>query len=202
MPIAFVAGATGYTGRRVVELLSRGTSSWQARPHARQAGKLPGAIVCSPLDVAALTEAMRGCDAVMQLIGTVRKNFAEGDYEKIDYGTTVALGQAAKAAGVGRLVLLSSALAGTSWGRYLAVKRNTEAWVEASGLDYTIVRPSFIVGPGRGAARAAGALFGWSARFRAIDVADLAKVLVRALERGDEVKNRILEGRDLWALLA
>src|SRR4051812_48786107 len=110
MPTAFVAGATGYTGRALVEELAQGKSSWSARPHARSAGKVPGdgVVVCDPNDVKSLAEGMRGCDAVVQLIGTVRKNFADGDYEKIDYGTTVSLCAAAKAAGVPRLLLLSS----------------------------------------------------------------------------------------------
>ena len=158
MPIAFVAGATGYTGRALLEELARNETTWTARPHARSAGKLDGAVVCDPRDVEALTEGMRGCDAVVQLIGTVRANFAEGDYEDIDYGTTVALGEAARAAGVPRLLLLSSVGAGKPRGRYLQVKRKTEAWVEASGLEYTIVRPSFIVGQGRRSAQLLGTL--------------------------------------------
>jgi len=202
MPIAFVAGATGYTGLRLVEQLRAPGATWTVRPHARAAGKLDGAVVCDPRDVALLTEGMRGCDAVVQLIGTVRKNFADGDYEQIDYGTTVALGEAARAAGVPRLLLLSSAMAGTGAGSYLLWKKKTEDWLIASGLEYTIVRPSFIVGPGREGARFAGKLFGWSARFRGIEVDDLARVFVRALERRDEVKNKILEGKPLWQLLS
>src|SRR6478609_12072489 len=120
MPIAFVAGATGYTGKAMFEELSRQKTGWTARPHARSAGKLDGAVVCDPRDVAALTDGMRGCDAVVQLIGTVRARFDEGDYDAIDYGTTVALGEAAKAAGVPRLLLLSSVGAASARGKYLA----------------------------------------------------------------------------------
>jgi uncharacterized protein YbjT (DUF2867 family) len=201
MPIAFVAGATGYTGRRLVEQLRTGSSPWNVRPHARAEGKIDGAFVCDPSDVARLTEGVRGCDAIVQMIGTVRKNFAEGDYEKIDYGTTVALAQAAKAARVPRLLLLSSVGASSGWGSYLQVKRKTEDHVIASGLEYTIVRPSFIVGPGRGAAKAAGIFTVWSPTYRAIEVDELARVFVRALERRDDVKNKILEGKSMWELL-
>ncbi|HEX8951984.1 MAG TPA: NAD-dependent epimerase/dehydratase family protein, partial [Polyangia bacterium] len=83
MPTAFVAGATGYTGRALMELFASEKTDWKPRPHARSAGKLDGAVVCDPRDVKALTDGMRGCDAVVQLIGTVRANFAEGDYEDI-----------------------------------------------------------------------------------------------------------------------
>ena len=200
MPTAFVAGATGYTGRALMELFATEKTDWKPRPHARAAGKLDGAVVCDPRDVAALTDGMRGCDAVVQLIGTVRAKFAEGDYDDIDYGTTVALGEAAKAAGVPRLLLLSSVGAGKPRGSYLSVKRKTEAWVESSGLEYTIVRPSFIVGPGRGAAKVAGAFVSFLPKYRAIEVEDLARVFVHALERREAVKNQILEGESLWKL--
>lgn len=201
MPTAFVAGATGYTGRALMELFATEKTDWKPRPHARAAGKLDGAVVCDPRDVAALTEGMRGCDAVVQLIGTVRANFAEGDYEDIDYGTTVALGEAAKAAAVPRLLLLSSVGAGKPRGRYLSVKRKTEAWVEASGLEYTIVRPSFIVGQGRRSAQVLGTLLAPIPSLRGIEVHELARVFLRALERRDEVRNQILEGKSLWRLL-
>jgi uncharacterized protein YbjT (DUF2867 family) len=201
MSIAFVAGATGYTGRALMEVIANEKTGWQARPHARTAGKLAGAVVCDPRDVDALTEGMRGCDAVVQLIGTVKARFAEGDYEAIDYGTTVALGEAARAAGVPRLLLLSSVGAGSPRGKYLAVKRKTEAWVESSGLEYTIVRPSFIVGQGRRGAQILGMLTYPIPSLRGIEVHELARVFLRALERREEVRNRILEGTSLWRLL-
>jgi NADH dehydrogenase len=201
MQTAFIAGATGYTGRALMDLFAREKTEWKPRPHARAPGKIEGAVVCDPRDVPRLTEGMRGCDAVVQLIGTVRARFAEGDYEAIDYGTTVALGEAAKAAGVPRLLLLSSVGAGSGLGRYLAVKRKTEQWVEASGLEYTIVRPSMIGGEGRRAGQVLGALLSPIPSLRGIDVHDLARVLLRALERRGEVKNRILEGNGIWNLL-
>jgi NADH dehydrogenase len=201
MPIAFVAGATGYTGRALLVELPRLRSAWTARPHARKPGALPDAVVCDPRDVAALTGGMRGCDAVVQLIGTVRANFGEGDYEAIDYGTTVALGTAAKAAGVPRLLLLSSVGAASGRGSYLGWKKKTEDWVIGSGLEYTIVRPSAIVGAGRRAMQVGLSFLRPVPSLRPIEVHQLADVFVRALERRDQVRNRVLEGRSLWKLL-
>lgn len=201
MPTAFIAGATGYTGRILVEDLARGASPWKARPQARRAGAYPDAAVCDPTDARALAEAMRGCDAVVQLIGTVRKNFAEGDYEKIDYGTTVALCQAAKTAGVPRILLLSSVLASSGRGEYLRWKKRTEEVVTQSGLRWTIVRPSFIGGPGRRAGWFLFPLIGWSPSLRPIDVKDLARLFVRVLEAGDKYDGKILEGASLWDAL-
>jgi NADH dehydrogenase len=201
MPTAFIAGATGYTGRVLVEDLARGESAWKARPHARRAGSYPDAAVCDPSDTQALAEAMRGCDAVVQLIGTVRKNFDEGDYEKIDYGTTVALCEAAKSAGVPRIVLLSSVMAGSARGDYLRWKRRTEEVVEKSGLRWTIARPSFIAGRGRRASWFLFPLIGWSPSLRPIDVKDLARLFVRVLEASEQYDGKILEGASLWDAL-
>lgn len=201
MPTAFVAGATGYTGRALMELFASEKTDWKPRPHARSAGKVDGAVVCDPRDVKALTEGMRGCDAVVQLIGTVKARFADGDYDDIDYGTTVALGEAAKAAGVPRLLLLSSVGAASARGAYLAAKRKTEQWVEASGLEYTIVRPSVIGGEGRRGNQVLGALLSPIPSLRGIEVHELARVFLRALERRDQVRNQILEGKSLWRLL-
>lgn len=204
MSVAFIAGATGYTGRALLAELQRGAPSWRARPHACAPGKLPesDAVICDPLDVGALSQGMRGADAVVQLIGVTRKQFPLGmTYEKIDYGTTVALGEAAREAGVQRFLLLSSALAGTAVGHYLRVKRQTEQWLERSGLTYTIFRPSMIVGPGRPRPPVLASLIQPFPIMRAIDVGDLARIMVHALERRDEVANRILEGKSLWALL-
>jgi NADH dehydrogenase len=203
VPIAFIAGASGFTGRAMLAELSRNPSGWRARPHARAAGRIdhPDVVVCDPLAREPLAAGMRGCDAVVQLIGTTRRRFAEGDYDQIDYGTTVALGEAARTAGVPRLLLLSSVGAGNPRGRYLEVKRRTEEWVERSGLAYTIVRPSFIVGPRRLGWKLAGALLFFSPTLRPIDVRDLARVFVRALEQPERVNGKILEGESLWAML-
>ena len=201
MPTAFVAGATGYTGRALMELFAtrRRPTGSRGRTRARRAS-CADAVVCDPRDVAKLTEGMRGCDAVVQLIGTVKARFADGDYDAIDYGTTVALGEAAKAAGVPRLLLLSSVGAGSPRGAYLAVKRKTEEWVEKSGLEYTIVRPSMIVGEGRRAAQVLGVLTvsdPVAARHRGARAGARVPARARAARRGAE---QILEGKSLWKL--
>lgn len=202
MPIVFIAGATGYTGRVLMQQFVDGKSTWQARPHARAQCSYADAVIADPLDVAALTEGMRGSDAVVQLIGITRKQFSSGmTYEKIDLGTTIALGEAAKAAGVPRLLLVSSMGAGRPMGHYLRVKRQTEQWVEQSGLDYTIFRPAAITGPGRQAAKLTGVFFGWSKDLRPIDVNDLATIIRHSVERPEAVHNQILQGKSLWQLL-
>jgi NADH dehydrogenase len=113
----------------------------------------------------------------------------------------VALCDAARAAGVPRFLLLSSAGTDRLPGGYLAWKKKTEDHVIGSGLEWTIFRPSFISGPGRASNKVIGAMVFWSSVWRDIDVTDLARLFVRGLERREQVKNRIIEGNDLWELL-
>jgi uncharacterized protein YbjT (DUF2867 family) len=91
--------------------------------------------------------------------------------------------------------------AGSARGSYLKAKRKTEQWVEASSLEYTIVRPSMIAGEGRRAAQVLGVFMYPIPSLRGIEVHDLARVFLRALERRDEVRNKILEGNSIWKLL-
>jgi uncharacterized protein YbjT (DUF2867 family) len=150
---AFVAGATGFTGRALaLQDASRfGVDvTLQVRDRARAAsilGSDPRLLEIALDDAVALTEALTGQDAVVQLIGTVRAKFdAKTSYESVDYGTTVALVDAARRARVPHVVLLSSIGAGTGLGAYLSWKKRTEHVVINSGIPYTILRPSYLAG--------------------------------------------------------
>lgn len=152
----FIAGATGYTGRVLVPLLAK-SSEWKplahVRPGSRHAEVLPTAIERREVDLAntaALISAMAGCEAVVSLIGTTRAQFGPGvSYETVDIGTTQLLVNAAKQAGSKRFVLLSSVGASENGVAYLRAKAVAEKIVMTSGLDWIILRPSAIVGPGR-----------------------------------------------------
>ncbi len=150
---AFIAGASGFTGRALAAQDPREHHidlTLQVRPGSAQRTKLgPDARVVE-LDVkdpVALEAAVEGQDAVVQLIGTMRHRFAEtGDYEAVDFDTTRALVDAARRKHVGHFVLLSSVGAGLGLGSYLAWKKKTEGLVTGSGLPYTILRPSVLAG--------------------------------------------------------
>jgi len=152
----FIAGATGYTGRVLVPLIAK-SSEWKplahVRPGSRHIDFLPSAIERREVDLtntAALISAMAGCEAAVSLIGTTRAQFGPGvSYETVDIGTTQWLVTAAKQAGVKRFVLLSSVGASETGVAYLRAKAAAEKIVMTSGLDWIILRPSVIVGPGR-----------------------------------------------------
>ena len=141
-------------------------------------------------DGAALSELVRGSDAVVHIAGVVnadRAGFVAGNVE----GTRAMLA-ATRAAGVDRFVHVSSLSAREpQLSTYGWSKAGAEKLVEASTLAWTIVRPSAIYGPGdmemRDLFRAAKlglALLPPPGVMSAVAVDDLADLLVTLADHG------------------
>lgn len=199
----FVAGSTGAVGKSLVALAdARGVP---VVPHVRpKAGRQPEAraAVLELDDHEALVRALTGCTTVVQLIGTIRSRFREGDtYERSDVGTTAALARAAAAAGVDHVILLSSVGAGKPVGAYLTAKAAAERLVRESGVPYTIFRPSAFHGDRHRAPPGlslVAALPGLGA-LRPIGVDELAAAILHVAVRRAPL-GAVLAGRDLAAL--
>nr|UXE45708.1 hypothetical protein Hi04_10k_c5202_00017 [uncultured bacterium] len=139
---------------------------------------------------------------MLQLIGTMRRRFAQGDtYETSDIGTTRQLVDAAKRENVDHFILLSSVGAGRPVGAYLRAKAQAEAMVLNSGIPFTLVRPSAFDGKERRPppglqlfTRALGL-----DRFAPIQVETLARALVESAAHRAPL-NAILEGRRILDL--
>jgi len=219
---AFVAGATGFTGRALARQ-DAGAFGVELRLHVRDRARAAAILgddarlVEGPLDdAAALTAMLTGVDAVVQLIGTVRAKFDEKtSYETVDYGTTVALVDAARRARVPHFVLLSSIGAGTGLGAYLAWKKRTESVVVNSGIACTILRPSYLAGDDvmtdRAPATALSALLGGMADnplgapfalIRPIPIQGLARVILDVVREGPPASGvEIVRGEGLFSRL-
>lgn len=176
MTTAFIAGATGYTGRHVTERLARegvqtvahvrpdsaALGSWTARFSA--AGASVDATPWHADDMARTMARVRP-DLVFALLGTTRARAARdaratgaaAGYDEVDYGLSAMLLGAVRSAGVRlRFVYLSSIGArASSRNPYLAVRGRFERELQESGLPYLIVRPSFISGSDRDERRVA-----------------------------------------------
>lgn len=214
----FVAGATGATGRVFVPLATEAGHSLVLHVRPQSAGRLPDprARVFDLADADALLEAVRGSDAVLSFVGTMRSRFATGDtYESSDIASTQQLAAAAKAAGVPRFLLLSSAGAGGS-GAYLKMKGECERIVRDSGLGWDVFRPSALVSPEGGEASHHGrrevpfgveAVGAWASRvpglrgvaddWRPMPLTVLSRAFLAALAKPP--RNAVWAGRDIWA---
>jgi uncharacterized protein YbjT (DUF2867 family) len=200
----FIAGSTGVVGRTVVQLAHQSGQDFVAQVRPKSAGKalVPAkTALCKLSDPEALRQAMSGCTTVLQLIGTMRKRFDQGDtYKTSDIGTTAALVEAARSCGVDHFVLLSSAGTGRPFGAYLTAKAEAEALVKDSGIPFTIFRPSAFTGADERHVpaffSAAMRIFGLE-KYQPIDVKDLALALLFVSSARSSL-NTILEGRPLW----
>jgi uncharacterized protein YbjT (DUF2867 family) len=202
-----VAGASGGTGRRLLERLA--PTDYHVRALTRFCRKVRdletlGAdevVVGDLLDPADAATAVKGCDAVLCAVGTT-PGLADllGD-EVVDGTGVVNLVNAAVAADVETFVFESSLGVGDSrdklplgmrlvlW-RYLTAKNRAEAWLRSSGLDYTIFRPGRLTDDpasedvlvGEGGATVAGA----------ISRDDVARLMIAALST-PEAANRTFE---------
>lgn len=165
---AFVAGATGFTGREVVrQLRERGIrviahirpGSGSAARWVEQFRAWGAEVVEVPWEPEAMRAAIGEAKPALVycLIGTTRslakreKLEAEDIYDAVDRRLTALLVEAVVEAKVRpRFVYLSSVGADPeARGAYLAARGRAEAAVTGSGLPYTIARPSIISGPGR-----------------------------------------------------
>lgn len=158
---AFVAGATGLTGRLVVAALrERGVPTVaHVRPDSHRLAEWTerfealGATVDSTAWAPAAMEATMARvrpTHVFSLLGTTKKRMKRegGDYDAIDYGLTALLIDALAAAAVpARFVYLSSiGVTPDTQNAYLKARAKVEAKLQASALPWIIARPSIIVG--------------------------------------------------------
>lgn len=169
---AFVAGATGYTGREVVRaLVEQGAHTVaHVRPDSSQLEAWRDRFAALSVEVdttawdpepMAATLRRLAPTHVFSLLGTTRARAkAEGmaaraAYERIDYGLTALLIDAAAEAGSKpRFVYLSAVGVGPrSRNPYVRARWRAEEHLRASGLPWTIARPSFITGSDRDDAR-------------------------------------------------
>lgn len=149
MSVLALTGATGFVGGALLDLLRAAGHEARAltrRPLPARDGVhwVAGALA----DADALAELVTGADAVIHVAGVVNAPDRAG-FERGNVAGTAAMLLAARARGVDRFVHVSSLAArepGLSL--YGASKAAAEAAVTASGLDWTIVRPPGVYGPG------------------------------------------------------
>lgn len=144
-----ITGATGFVGAEVLEqALSDGLRvnalTRRAQPPRAKLKWVHGSLE----DAAALDTLVRDVDAVIHIAGVVNAPDRDG-FEAGNARGTMAVVDAMRKRGIKRLVHVSSlaarepGLSDYGWSKELAEKH-----VKASGLDWTIVRPPAIYGPG------------------------------------------------------
>ena len=148
----FIAGGTGYMGRRVIpRLLERGhTVRALVRPGSEKT--LPAgsaAVLGNALDGTSYAGQIAPADTFVQLVGVAHPSPAKGnEFRKIDLPSGLGAVAAAKAAGIRHFVYVSVARPAPMMQAYIAVRAECEAAIETAGLNATILRPWYVLGPG------------------------------------------------------
>lgn len=146
----FISGGTGFVGGHLSrELLRKGH---QLRLLTHQRKQAVEGIEQVEGDVSrpeTFEEAVKGCDAVINLVGIIREFTSKGiTFKKLHVQATDNMLVATRNGGVRRYLQMSAL--GTRPGAvadYHKSKWQAEELVRSSGLDWTIFRPSLIYGP-------------------------------------------------------
>jgi nucleoside-diphosphate-sugar epimerase len=199
-----VTGGTGFVGQALIDVLvSQGREVRALARRTQQARKKVRWIPGDLADHEGLRALVEGVEAIIHVAGVVNAPDPAA-FEAGNVAGTLALIEAAIAAGVPRFVFVSSLSARepglSAYGRS---KAKAEKLVKASGLDWTIVRPPAIYGPRD---REMFELFRsakWGViptpkegRASLIHVDDLARLLTALVPGGEAVTHRTMEPDD------
>jgi uncharacterized protein YbjT (DUF2867 family) len=153
MALVFITGATGFMGRQLsAELLRRGHRvRGLVRPGSE--GRLQAGcegVTGDPLDAATYRERVAPADTFVQLVGVSHPSPAKAaQFRSIDLVAAKAGITAAVGAGVSQFIYVSVAHPAPMMHEYIAVRSEAEEAIRAAGLNATILRPWYVLGPGR-----------------------------------------------------
>jgi uncharacterized protein YbjT (DUF2867 family) len=148
----FITGGTGYIGSRLIaQLVERGH---RVRALAREGSRdrLPAGcepVVGDALDAASYAGAIAPADTFVRLVGVQNPSPAKAaEFQRIDLQSAREAVRAAKRAGVRHFVYVSVAQPAPVMQAYVAARSEAEAEIRASGMNATILRPWYVLGPG------------------------------------------------------
>lgn len=149
-----ITGGTGFVGRNVAEALIADGHEVVLLGRRRNHGEIAGQIAKSQLfeigldSVEELAEAFAGCQAIAHCAG-INREIGTQTYERVHVQGTRNVVEAARRAGVRKIVLISFLRARPACGSaYHESKFAAEEIVRQSGLDYTIFKCGVIYGRG------------------------------------------------------
>jgi uncharacterized protein YbjT (DUF2867 family) len=147
----FITGGTGYIGSALIPSLRARRHDVRALVRPQSAQKLaPGAraVLGDALDSQSFRDAIAPADTFVHLVGTPHPSPAKArQFREVDLESIRAAVAAGSYARVRHFVYLSVAHPAPVMAAYIAVRKEGEALVRASGIAATIVRPWYVLGP-------------------------------------------------------
>ncbi len=192
-----ILGGTGFVGRHLVPRLARDGHAITVLTRNRDLKRELSVLPCVRLrnadvhDAAALPRHVRDADVAINLVGILNERGSDGrGFHKAHVALAESLVAACQAAGVPRLVQMSSLRAGEGDSHYLRSRGEAEDRVQSSRLAWTIFRPSVIFGDGDGLFFRFAQLLKFApllplarahAKFQPVHVGDVAESIARAV---------------------
>lgn len=201
----FITGGTGFVGSKITEVLARNHQLRllvrpDSHPHVPvKAETVKGDVT----DRESLRGKMDGCPTVVHLVGIIKEH-GDTTFDSVIRQGTVNVLHEARAAGAKRFIFMSAlgAHRDPNYG-YHTAKYEAEEAVKASGIDYTIFRPSVIFGEGDGFVSVlAGVVKSFpitpiagtgKAKFQPVQVDDVADCFVKAVDDPERTSGQIFE---------
>jgi uncharacterized protein YbjT (DUF2867 family) len=148
----FVAGGTGYLGRPLIEqLLARGH---QVRALVREGSeaKIPAgcqAVLGNALESDSYAASIAPSDTFVELVGVSHPSPSKAEqFRNVDLLAGQGAVSAARQAGIRHFVYVSVAQPAPVMKAYIQVRAECEQMIRASGMNATILRPWYVLGPG------------------------------------------------------
>jgi uncharacterized protein YbjT (DUF2867 family) len=153
MRSVFITGGTGFMGRGLIMELVRRKYAVQALVRHGSEHKLPHGCKVIPggaLDKNSYVLQIPPAETFVQLIGVTHPNPAKKEeFRAVDLGSARASIEAALEAGIRHFVYVSVAQPAPVMKFYIEVRAEVEKMIRESGMNATILRPWYVVGPGR-----------------------------------------------------
>jgi uncharacterized protein YbjT (DUF2867 family) len=148
----FITGGTGYMGSRLIPRLVERGHEVRAVVRPGSEKKVPPG--CAPvpgnaLDGDTYANLIAPADTFVQLVGVAHPSPAKAEeFRKVDLVSGLGAVKAAKGAGIHHFVYLSVAHPAPMMKEYIAVRSECEAAIGAAGMNATLLRPWYVLGPG------------------------------------------------------
>lgn len=149
----FVAGGTGYIGKRLIRILLNEGYDVTALAREQSVRKLPegcNIVLGSPFNASTYVDSIPADCVFVHMVGVAHPGPKKKEqFYSIDLASLKVSVEAAKQANVKHFVYISVAQSPTKvMGDFQEARRQGEEAILASGLTSTFIRPWYVVGPG------------------------------------------------------
>lgn len=148
----FITGGSGYMGRPLIADLTKRGHTVRALVREGSQSKLPAGcepVIGNALDGATFATKISPADTFVHLVGVAHPSPAKAaQFRSIDLVAATNSIRAASQAGIQHFVYLSVAQPAPMMKVYVQVRAECEALLGESGMNATMLRPWYVLGPG------------------------------------------------------